>query len=122
MIDASELATVSVALDKATLGVANKVTAAVTRGGIQIERDARQRISGLAHAPAYPHSISSEVKITRGAIEAEVGPDKGRAQGALGNLLEYGSVNNPPHPHLQPALDAEGVKFEAALLALVDLW
>ncbi|MFF9123162.1 hypothetical protein ACF09J_07670 [Streptomyces sp. NPDC014889] len=76
---------------------------AVTAG--KVKRSAQQRVSGHPYLPAYPYSIS--FSITRGAmgVEAEIGPDKGRRQGPLGNLIEYGSVNNAPIPHLGPALD-----------------
>lgn len=53
--------------------------------------------SGLAHAPAYPRSISYDLTIRADGIEVEVGPDKSMPQGALGNLIEFGSAHNPPH-------------------------
>ncbi|MFJ2717409.1 hypothetical protein [Streptomyces sp. NPDC087437] len=76
---------------------------AVTAG--KVKRSAQQRISGHPYLPAYPYSITSTV--TRGPMgaEAEIGPDKGRRQGPLGNIIEYGTVNNAPIPHLGPALD-----------------
>jgi len=46
---------------------------------------------------------------------AEIGPDKLRRQGPLGNLLEYGSVHNAPHPHMIPAAEAEQPRFEQAM-------
>ena len=122
MIDASELATVTVALDKATLSIGKDVTAVVKKGGMNVAQDARRRVSGLRHAPAYPLSIDSEVIFERGAIAAEIGPDKDRPQGALGNILQYGTMNNPPHAHLGPALDLEAPKFTAFLIGLAAPW
>lgn len=87
----------------------------VAKGALNIKDDARRRIRGLAHARAYPSSITYDLWPNwRGAV-AEIGPDKAKRQGALGNLLEYGSVNNPPHPHLAPALAAERPRFERAM-------
>src|SRR4051794_37397751 len=69
---------------------------------------ARENATGMAHAPAFPHSITydiaSNVSLLRETFSgggsdtlfAEIGPDKNRPQGSLGNLIEYGSVNNPP--------------------------
>lgn len=65
-----------------------------------VRDDWRKNARGMAHAPAFPGSITYDLKggnAVRGSeIDAEIGPDKGRPQGALGNLIEYGSVNNPP--------------------------
>lgn len=54
----------------------------------------REKSTGFAHLPAFPYSITYDVRGRDNQIEAEVGPDKSRAQGALGNLVEFGSVNN----------------------------
>lgn len=92
-----------------------EATKVVARGALNIKNDARDRASGIRHAPAYPRSISyDQWQGLRGPV-AEIGPDKDRRQGALGNLLEYGSVNNAPIPHMKPAIDAEMPRFERAL-------
>jgi hypothetical protein len=51
---------------------------------------------------------------------AIIGPDKGGPQGALGNLLEYGSVKNPPHRDGGRALDVEEPRFEAQLALIAE--
>ncbi|MEO3922710.1 hypothetical protein ABGB07_02325 [Micromonosporaceae bacterium B7E4] len=87
----------------------------VQKGALNIKTDAQRRIGGLRHAPSYPSSITYDTTETATGVYAEIGPDKNRRQGALGNLLEYGSVNNPPHPHMIPAGEAEVPKFEKAM-------
>ncbi len=87
----------------------------VARGALNIKTDAARRVSGLAHAPAYPRSITYDLRTTLTGAWAEIGPDKSRRQGALGNVIEYGTVNNPPRPHIGPAADAERPRFERAL-------
>ena len=76
----------------------------------------RDNAKGMPHAPAFPFSITYDVGVgwdqsvgqavesvvsgsissARGTtLRAEIGPDKGRAQGALGNLIDrlvYGRV------------------------------
>ena len=49
------------------------------------------------HIPYLPNAITSTVSAGDHGPEAEVGPDKSRRQGPLGNLLEFGSRNNKPH-------------------------
>jgi hypothetical protein len=87
----------------------------VKRGANNIKKDAKERWSNLAHAPALPRAISYDVTVSGSTISAEIGPDKEKRQGALGNLLEYGSVNNVARPALGPALDAEEPRFLKAL-------
>jgi len=73
----------------------------------KIRDDARNRIKGRRYLPAYPYSITYDTKVTAEGVEGEIGPDKGRAQGPLGNIVEYGTSKNAPIPHLGPALDAQ---------------
>lgn len=87
----------------------------VQRGLFNIKKDWRQRWTGYPHAPRLPYAISYDTKELGGRIEGEVGPDKDKPQGALGNLFEYGSVNNAPIPGGLPALEAERPKYEKAL-------
>ena len=92
--------------------------AVVRRGALNIKRDWRSNARSTApkHAPAYPSSISYDVTSYGPDIyRAVIGPDKAGPQGALGNLLEYGSVKNPPHRDGGRALDAEQPRFEAQM-------
>ncbi|MFJ4738706.1 hypothetical protein [Streptomyces sp. NPDC088775] len=82
----------------------NATTAVAVTAG-KVKRSAAQRISGHAHLPAYPSSITYDVTHGPTGPEAEIGPDKGRRQGPLGNIVEYGTRNNAPLPHLGPALE-----------------
>lgn len=107
-------------LERAAYTVARQVPGVVTKGAVKIKQDAARRISGHPHSPHYPQAIdfdvrSSGVLLGDGWVEAEIGPDKRRRQGALGNILEYGTSRNAPIPHLAPALRAEEGPFTAAL-------
>ena len=82
-----------------------------------IKKTARQFASGIAHAPHYPYAIGYDVDdlgVGKG-VKTEIGPDKDLRQGALGNILEYGTVNNPPYAHLGPALDRWSPDFTEGL-------
>jgi hypothetical protein len=101
---------------RAGLTAGTRVVPILQRGGGNMQREARRNIAGLAHAPHYPASITFDVDSTIAGVAVEVGPDKDRPQGALGNLLEYGSAKNPPHAHLGPALDREAPNIERYIL------
>lgn len=93
------------------------------RGAVNIKKDwrANARASSGRHAPMYPSAVSFDVRrYGRDLWMAEIGPDKGATQGALGNLLEYGSVKNPPHRDGGRALDAEEPRFEAQMTIVVS--
>lgn len=103
-------------LASAPAEVTRDAEAIVARSAAAIQRDWTSRWSGFASAPSLGAAVSSDVRPGfLGGITAEIGPDKGRRQGALGNLLEFGSVNNAPHPGGAPALDAEAPRFQLAL-------
>lgn len=102
-------------LDKAIYNCPAETEKVVAKGALNIKTGARRRIGRPAHAPAYASSITYDIKRWGMGAIAEIGPDKGRRQGALGNLLEYGSVNNAPIPHIRPAADEELPRFEKAM-------
>lgn len=113
--DTSEVAAVAEILADAGKVAPTDARKVVAKGALNIKTDARRRVSGLAHAPAYPSSITYEMHETAAGAWAEIGPDKSRRQGALGNLLEYGSVKNAPIPHMAPAAEKERPRFEKAM-------
>ncbi|MGY4930314.1 hypothetical protein ACWD7T_04190 [Streptomyces sp. 900116325] len=92
--------------------------AVVARGALNIKKEWRQnaRQSAPKHAPSYPRTIGFDV-LTFGPdqVLAIIGPDKSGQQGALGNLLEYGSVKNPPHRDGGRSLVNETPRFEAQM-------
>jgi hypothetical protein len=106
----------------------------VTAG--KVRDTARKNATGMEHAPAFPQSITydfvgdSHGGGTLGAFiggrgardyAIEVGPDKDRPQGALGNLIEYGSVNNAPQGIMHGALqEHEGDLARGAAKAVDD--
>jgi hypothetical protein len=77
------------------------------RAGNNIKRGAVRRVSGIRRAPHYPRAIGYDLERVGDRVSLEVGPDKDKMQGPLGNIFEYGTVKNAPIPHLGPALDEE---------------
>lgn len=107
-------------LSEAPASAQRDVAAVVGHAAMNVKNgwaeNARQ--SAGHHARLYPSSISYDLSIgaaLAGTIRAEVGPDKSKPQGPLGNLIEFGSVNNPPHNDGGRALDAEAANFERAV-------
>lgn len=116
--DVTELDEFATDLRDAGARAASKAVAVVHRGANNIVRDARSLAPSGPHTPAYPYSITYDLEITGGSIIAEIGPDKDKMQGALGNLLEYGTSEQPPHAHVGPAFEREVPNVE---LYIADL-
>ncbi|MFL4904820.1 hypothetical protein ACJ6WF_16935 [Streptomyces sp. MMS24-I2-30] len=120
-IDMSDVRALQRHLARSVPRMRRDARAVVARGALNVKRDwaANARASSGRHAPAYPSSVSYDLlPIGPDVIDAEIGPDKARTQGPLGNLLEYGSVHNPPHNDGGRALAAELPRFETQMDAV----
>ena len=121
---ADSLAALAADLRAAARGAPKTAHAVVKRGAVNVKRDWRANAKGSAgaHARHYPSSIAFDITPPADVVVAEIGADKTLRQGPLGNLLEYGSRNSPPHNDGGRALRAEEPRFVgAATDAFVDL-
>lgn len=131
-IDTSDLSRLAADIGKAPSKSGRTLRQAMEVTAKNIRDTARDKASGLEHAPAFPASITYDVganhsllRETFGSggadtIMAEIGPDKDRPQGALGNLLEYGSVNNSPRGIMHGALQENQADFEKGIDKAID--
>ena len=117
-IDASELREFTEDLGRIPASMVPKVEAVVRKAAVNIKKDWAAAWAGHAHIPALPRAISFDMQYGIGVIGVEIGPDKAKAQGPLGNVIEFGTVNNAPIPGGYPALYKELPAF-LAHLALV---
>jgi hypothetical protein len=84
------------------------------KGALKVKKRAREIIkanSPHGYLPHYPYSISYDVTAHGPVVTAEIGPKTEKLQGGLGRIIEEGTVNNSPIPHLSPALDEEENTF-----------
>lgn len=119
-MDGSELQQLAADLAAAPGRLEATVRPVVSKGALNIKNTWRTSASGLKHAPAYPYSIGYDLDVGPGYAAAEIGPDKDKAQGALGNLIEFGSSKNPPHLDGARALADEEPRFITALENAVE--
>lgn len=86
-----------------------------------IKTSAKSRAAGHPHLPFYAASISYDSKRVGMTLEGEVGPDKGKRQGPLGNIAEYGTSHHGPYlPVLGPATEEEIPRYEQALADAIE--
>lgn len=102
-------------LDVASETVVEEGKKVVGKGCLNIKRQAQGIIRGASprgYLPHYPRAIGYDVTARAADITGEVGPDADKLQGGLAKVIEYGTVNNAPIPHMNPSLDAEAPGFE----------
>lgn len=118
IIDSSEVDRLVADMGAASRKVPAEVRKVVQKGSLNIKNDWREAWTGHAHAPSLPYAVTYDTTVKGTVVEGEIGPDKDKRQGALGNIYEFGTPNNAPIPGGQPSLDAEEPRFIAALQAL----
>jgi len=97
--------------------VKNAIPAAkkiVGQGMNNMKKDAQRIIraySKRGYLPHYPRALTYEVKASGAVVSGELWPDPAKLQGGLGPIIENGSINSAPIPHLSPALDHEENTF-----------
>lgn len=103
-----------------------KVPGRITREAEQITKKGAQNVKETMQAEAkssghYKHfagSISYDRAMSVGGVAYEVGPDKWRTQGALGNILYFGTSKNGPVLDIEAGLRKEAPNFEKHLADL----
>ncbi|MFJ2174332.1 hypothetical protein ACIOHE_15640 [Streptomyces sp. NPDC087851] len=118
--DTRELYQVATALARNTGEAEGEMGRIVLRGALNVKNAWRANAQASAgrHARLYPYSVSYDPLPFPGGASAEIGPDKSRLQGALGNILEYGTSRQAGHNDGGRALLAELPRFEAQVVAL----
>lgn len=98
-VDNSEIVNLAADLGAVPDVAGRFIRKAVEVSSRRIKDDWKEQATGFVHAPAFPYSIGYDIATVNAfgasVIQSEIGPDKERRQGALGNLMEFGSVNNP---------------------------
>ena len=121
--DFSELVALAGDLNGAADVAPGNIAKAVEVSARNVKDDWKDNAKRMAHAPAFPYAITYDLdgksSDSGSSISAEIGPDKGRKQGALGNLIEYGSRNNPPQGLGHGALQREEQGFERGVAQAV---
>lgn len=87
-VDTHELDQLADDLEQVPAETRPKFSKCVERGALNIKNGMRADAAGHPTYPYFPTSISYDMT---GELSAEIGPDKERVQGALGNLLYFGT-------------------------------
>ena len=95
--------------------------AVVQKGALNIKNEAKANVqkSAPVHNAYAHHAITYDTEIRKVSVDAEIGYDKDKRGGSLGNILEFGTRKNNPHRDLGRALDNEEQRFDASLAAAI---
>jgi hypothetical protein len=110
--DTSEVRRLAADLGRTPGRLVPEVTKATEDSAKRIQRALRADARGIGHAPHFPRSITYEMKPRVGVIGAEIGPDKDLKQGALGNILYFGTSKNGAVLDLNGPPDRERPRLE----------
>ena len=118
----AELRQFAIALERIVDGAYEQVDAVVTRGAVNVKREMIADVSSSPHFKGMAGAITYEHKNTRNLIRREIGPDKGRPGGALGNIYYFGTSRGGGSGDIEKPLRTEEPRYVSAMQALVDRW
>lgn len=95
-VDTSGLSDLAGDLAAATPKLAKDVRATMARGALNIKNALRDQATGHPSSVHFPASITYDSEVVTDGVAYEIGPDKTRPQGALGNILYFGTAATPP--------------------------
>lgn len=119
-VDTSEVNRVIADIGRMPSRAVKEGRAVTEKGALNIKNQMRDESTGHPTFPAFPHSITYDIHYGVGSMEAEIGPDKDLPQGALGNILYFGTSNNGPVLDPESAMRAEEPRFVKALGLMAD--
>lgn len=94
IVDASEVDRLAADLKAVPDGAGRFVRAAVEVSARHVKDGWKDETQGIKGAPRFPFAVTYDIQSFQGfgasVVQAEIGPDKERPQGALGNLIEFG--------------------------------
>ncbi|MGP5375281.1 hypothetical protein ACTXM8_04685 [Brachybacterium alimentarium] len=122
LFDFSEVRALATDLGNTTKAVEKEADRVLERGALGVKNAMAEeaRASHKGHARSFAGSISYDRRYRAGTMAYEIGPDKSRRQGALGNLLYFGSRNNAPTLDIEHGLIAEEPKLMSEMAKMLE--
>lgn len=122
MSGADELRAFAADLGKIASKALPDVDAVLKKGAQNIKDDLVSEARGSTHFKGMAGSISYDSMYGIGHAKYEIGPDKGRHGGALGNIAYFGTSRGGGTLDLEGPLARESPNLERELDKLVDKW
>lgn len=116
-LDVSDVSRLAVQIGQVGARAVPALGVVVERTAAGVRDDMRRKARGHRRFKSFPSAITHDVR----GLAAEIGPDKNKRQGALGNILYFGTAKTGPvleHPSAALARAVPGL--EAAVTAIVE--
>lgn len=113
-VDDSDLRRLAADLGHVPAKTIPAIDAVVKKGANNVKETMRADASGHPRSPHFPRSITFDRVLGTG-IGYEIGPDKDRRQGALGNLLYFGTSTQGPTLDIEVGIRGEAPRLERNL-------
>jgi len=117
-LDTSELDALNRELEQIPAEKLPQLKRVVTKGAVNIKNGMRVDAASGGSYRHFSRSISFDE--IDGGLGAEIGPDKSRVQGALGNILYFGTSKNAPVLDLEGPLRKEDQRFVDAIADVAE--
>ena len=122
MSGADELRAFAADLGKIASKALPETDAVLKKGAQNIKDDLVSEARGSTHFKGMAGSVSYDSMYGIGHAKYEIGPDKGRRGGALGNIAYFGTSRGGGTLDLEGPLARESPNLERELDKLVDKW
>jgi len=100
------------------------INKAITVSSLKVKKSWQEPLQGSRTLPSLPYAVTFDISVGQffgvSVIKSEIGFDKSRGQGALGNISEYGSPTISGRGFGLAALEANQGDFVAGLEIAVE--
>ena len=119
-VDVSEARRLAGNLGKIAGAAVKDVDLVVKKGAQNVKEEMQSDARGSVHFKGMAGAISYDSAYRVGAPRYEVGPDKDRKGGALGNIYYFGTSRGGGSGDIEKPIRSEAPRLESALLDLAD--
>jgi len=123
----AELRQFAASIERVTEGAYDEVDAVIFKGAMNMKREMVADIKKSKHfvgkkGPGFESSITFEEHNTKDVIRRELGPDKSRPGGALGNIYYFGTSRGGGSGDIEKPINSEAPRLIGAIQKLVEKW
>ena len=117
-----ELRKLSENLGKIAGSAVKDVDAVAQKGALNIKKELAYSAIWSKHFKGMAGSITYESHYQIGKVRYDIGPDKAKRGGGLGNIAYFGTSRGGGTLDIEQPLRSEGPRFQSALAELAKKW
>jgi len=118
----AELRQFAIAVGRVADGAFDDVDGVISKGALNVKREMAADALSSRHFKGMAGSITYDSRNARNVSRREIGPDKGRRGGSLGNIYYFGTSRGGGSGDIEKPLRSEEPRLLSAMHALVEKW